>query len=114
MLTSLSFHSLSVLKLEISATLYTPDTTSALKKYRQHLREVQEQLKHRKTLAVQELKAYGDTEAEDDGGSGGTEDDRRVTRLQNKTGAMRDTARRYGALAKEIEEVKMEIRRLEG
>ncbi|TQB68944.1 hypothetical protein MPDQ_002570 [Monascus purpureus] len=98
---------LNVLKLEISAIIYTPDTISALNKYRQHLRNVRTKLVERQRLATQELRAYGDVDVEDDNDDGAGND------LKN-TGAMREIARRYGTLAKKLEAVKMEIKRLEG
>lgn len=79
----------------------------ALNKYRQHLRDVRTKLVERQRLATQELRAYGDVDVEDDN------DDGAGNNLKN-TGAMREIARRYGTLAKRLEAVKMEIKRLEG
>ena len=91
-----------VTKLEIAATLYTPETLAALARYRQHLRQTKERLQHRQKMTVQELRAYGDVEVSDPAADTDADE-----------GTYADIARRYGALAKEVEEVKMEIARLE-
>ncbi|KAG0160163.1 hypothetical protein PDIDSM_7690 [Penicillium digitatum] len=96
------FLSLQVTKLEIAATLYTPETLAALARYRQHLRQTRERLQHRRKMTVQELRAYGDVEMSDP-----------VTDIQADEGSFADIARRYGVLAREVEDVKMEIARLE-
>ncbi|EKV04888.1 zf-CSL-domain-containing protein [Penicillium digitatum] len=93
---------LEVTKLEIAATLYTPETLAALARYRQHLRQTRERLQHRRKMTVQELRAYGDVEMSDP-----------VTDIQADEGSFADIARRYGVLAREVEDVKMEIARLE-
>lgn len=91
-----------VTKLEIAATLYTPETLAALARYRQHLRQTKERLQHRRKMTVQELRAYGDVEMSDP-----------ATDIPPDEGTFEDIARRYGVLAREVEEVKMEIARLE-
>ncbi|KAJ5972371.1 uncharacterized protein N7479_002289 [Penicillium vulpinum] len=91
---------LEVTKLEIAATLYTPETLAALARYRQHLRQTKERLQHRRKMTAQELRAYGDIEMSDS-----------VIDIADDEFA--EIARRYGVLAKEVEEVKMEIARLE-
>ncbi|KXG50937.1 uncharacterized protein PGRI_065090 [Penicillium griseofulvum] len=93
---------LEVTKLEIAATLYTPETLAALARYRQHLRQTKERLQHRRKMTVQELRAYGDVEMSDP-----------ATDIPPDEGTFEDIARRYGVLAREVEEVKMEIARLE-
>ncbi|CAG7945859.1 unnamed protein product [Penicillium nalgiovense] len=93
---------LEVTKLEIAATLYTPETLAALARYRQHLRQTKERLQHRQKMTVQELGAYGDMEVSDP-----------VADIDADEGTYADIARRYGVLAREAEEVKMEIARLE-
>ncbi|KAJ5205854.1 hypothetical protein N7491_003522 [Penicillium cf. griseofulvum] len=93
---------LEVMKLEIAATLYTPETLAALARYRQHLRQTKERLQHRRKMTVQELRAYGDVEMSDP-----------ATDIPADEGTFEDIARRYGVLARETEEVKMEIARLE-
>ncbi|KAJ5505959.1 hypothetical protein LT330_001423 [Penicillium expansum] len=93
---------LEVTKLEIAATLYTPETLAALARYRQHLRQTKERLQHRRKMTIQELRAYGDVEMSDP-----------ATDIDVDEGSFADIARRYGILAREIEEVKMEIARLE-
>lgn len=90
-----------VTKLEIAATLYTPETLAALARYRQHLRQTKERLQHRRKMTIQELRDYGDVEVSD------------PVDIDADEGTFPDIARRYGVLAREIEEVKMEIARLE-
>ncbi|KAJ5585529.1 uncharacterized protein N7459_005329 [Penicillium hispanicum] len=94
---------LEVTKLEIAATLYTPETLAALGGYQKHLRDTRGRLDERRALAIEELKRYGDvdmpegTGADRTGGDGGT---------------LAEIARRYGVLAKEVEVIRMEIARL--
>lgn len=87
----------SVTKLDILNEIYTPETISALGRYRQHLRDVRGRLEERHAGATEELKAYETV------GPG----------ISDSTRPMSEIARRYGALAQEVEGVKMEIRRLE-
>lgn len=89
-------------KLDILNEIYTPQTLSALVKYRQHLREIRGKLEERHASAIEELKNYETVEKDERGGSGSRE-----------SGPMAEIARRYGELAQEVEAVKMEIRRLE-
>ncbi|CAG8904609.1 unnamed protein product [Penicillium egyptiacum] len=93
---------LEVTKLEIAATLYTPETLAALARYRQHLRQTKERLQHRQKMTVQELRAYGDVDVSD-----------AVADIDADERTYVDIARRYGILAREVEEVKMEIARSE-
>ncbi|KAJ5102619.1 hypothetical protein N7532_003148 [Penicillium argentinense] len=93
---------LEVIKLEIAAMLYTPETIAALSRYQKHLRDTRERFDGRQLAAKQELKRYGyaeDSEMDSDqsGHDGGT---------------LAEIARRYGLLAREVETVKMEIARL--
>ncbi|KAJ5101641.1 hypothetical protein NUU61_003863 [Penicillium alfredii] len=91
-----------VTKLEITATLYTPETVAALNRYQQHLRETRTRLDERRAIAVEELKRYGDVE-----GSDGP-----ATEAGADGGTLAEIARRYGLLVSEVETVKMEIARL--
>jgi diphthamide biosynthesis protein 3 len=86
----------SVTKLDILAQIYSPETIAALDRYRQHLGDVRERLEERQALVSEELKAY------DVDGRGGQE-----------TGSMAEVVQRYGELIREVEAVKVEIRRLE-
>ncbi|KAJ5273389.1 hypothetical protein N7478_008514 [Penicillium angulare] len=97
---------LEVTKLEIAATLYTPETLSALTRYTQHLHEVRGRLDERREIAIEELKRYGDVEGVESK-SGGVD---QSTGFGG--GTLAEIARRYGVLAKEIEDVKIEIARL--
>lgn len=89
------------MKLETLATIYTPETVAALNNYREHLRETRLRLEEKQKIATQALEAY---EAADLGQQGG----------KATSGAMVDIARRYGALVKEVESIKMEMKRLGG
>lgn len=84
----------SVMKFDISSAIYTPETISALTRYRQHLRATRERLEERRELAMEELDSYN---AESRG-----------------SGPLVQIARQYGDLIKEMETVWMEISRLEG
>ncbi|KAJ5809570.1 uncharacterized protein N7503_001788 [Penicillium pulvis] len=92
---------LEVTKLEIAATLYTPETSFALGRYQQHLRETRARLDERREIAIEELSRYGNVE-------GAASESGSIDRSSTFT----ETARRYGVLAKEVEGVKMEIARL--
>lgn len=91
-----------VTKLEIAATLYTPETITALGRYQQHLHQTRGRLQERRELAIDDLKSYGDVEVD----SAGTD------RSGPDGGTLAEIARRYGALADEVETVRMEIARL--
>ena len=82
------------MKFDISSAIYTPETISALTRYRQHLRATRERLEERRELAMEELDSYN---AESRG-----------------SGPLVQIARQYGDLIKEMETVWMEISRLEG
>jgi diphthamide biosynthesis protein 3 len=91
-----------VTKLEIAASIYTPETLAALTRYGDHLRKTRDQLEERRMMAIEELRDYGDVDVSD--GSG--------TQSAGDGGTLAEIARRYGALAREVETVKMEIARL--
>lgn len=84
------------------ASIYTPETLAALTRYRDHLRKTRDQLEERRMMAIEELRDYGDVELSD--GSG--------TQSAGDGGTLAEIARRYGALIREVETVKMEIARL--
>ncbi|GES61794.1 zf-CSL-domain-containing protein [Aspergillus terreus] len=90
---------LSVMQLEISNTIHTPEVTAALGRYREHLQNVRARLEERRVKAQEELDAYAaaDSDASRHVGSG----------------PVREIARRYGALLKEMEDVRMEIQTLD-
>lgn len=90
-----------VTKLEIAATLYTPETHAALTRYRRHLRETEEKLSERREVAIKELRSYGDVEVDSETGHSSSEG-----------GTMAAIAHRYGDLSREVETVRMEIARL--
>ncbi|GKZ79953.1 hypothetical protein AnigIFM56816_004162 [Aspergillus niger] len=85
---------LNVTKLEILATIHTPEVVDALRSYYQHLRETRERLEERRAMALDELKSYEDSID----GAG--------------RGPMKELARQYGSLIQEVEDVRMEIERL--
>ena len=93
----------SVTKLDILATIHTPEVVSALGRYYRHLKDVRERLEERRVLAMEELKGYEDGGGGRDGGPG---------RGRADSGAMKEIARRYGGLIREVEDVRMEIERL--
>jgi diphthamide biosynthesis protein 3 len=96
------------MKLDAAATLYTPETVTALERYRQHLRETRERLEEKQGKVLEELKAYegvDSAEAHEPSARSGK---------HFESGPMREIARRYGSLIKEIEAVKLEIQRLGG
>ncbi|OGM41105.1 hypothetical protein ABOM_010186 [Aspergillus bombycis] len=85
-------------KLDICATIHTPETLAALSRYRQHLQDTRERLVERKVSALEELKAY---EVDDSGVN-----DRAVTRGRLATGPIGEITRQYGDLIREIEDVR--------
>ncbi|PWY87268.1 hypothetical protein BO94DRAFT_546481 [Aspergillus sclerotioniger CBS 115572] len=98
----------SVTKLDILATIHTPEVVGALGRYYRHLKDVRERLEERRVLALEELKGYEDV----GGGSGGGGRDGGTGRGRADSGAMKEIARRYGGLIREVEDVRMEIERL--
>ncbi|PYH80905.1 zf-CSL-domain-containing protein [Aspergillus uvarum CBS 121591] len=60
---------LSVMKLEVSATIHTPEVVAALGRYWDHLEDTRERLEERRAEVLGELKAYG-LVAEDESGRG--------------------------------------------
>jgi diphthamide biosynthesis protein 3 len=81
-----------ILALQARHAVYTPTVQRALVSYSSHLRDFREKLRKREEMVQRELDLY-----EDVGGDG-----------------LKECARRYGAIAKEIEVIKSEIARLEG
>ncbi|CAK38876.1 zf-CSL-domain-containing protein [Aspergillus niger] len=77
---------LNVTKLEILATIHTPEVVDALRRYYQHLRETRERLEERRAMALDELKSYEDSID----GAG--------------RGPMKELARQYGSLIREVED----------
>ncbi|GLA18217.1 hypothetical protein AnigIFM62618_005372 [Aspergillus niger] len=77
---------LNVTKLEILATIHTPEVVDALHRYYQHLRETRERLEERRAMALDELKSYEDSID----GAG--------------RGPMKELARQYGSLIQEVED----------
>ncbi|GKZ39137.1 hypothetical protein AbraIFM66950_011946 [Aspergillus brasiliensis] len=85
---------LNVTKLDILATIHTPEVVGALHRYHQHLQDTRERLEERRAMALEELKSYEDSMD----GAG--------------RGPMKELARQYGSLIQEVEDVRMEIERL--
>ncbi|KAJ5605681.1 hypothetical protein N7510_008462, partial [Penicillium lagena] len=81
---------LEVTKLEVAATIYTPEALAALTRYRDHLSQTRDQLEERRVMAIEELRDYGDVEVSD--GSG--------TQSVGDGGTLAEIARRYGVLAR--------------
>ncbi|ODM23211.1 hypothetical protein SI65_00800 [Aspergillus cristatus] len=80
---------LGVIKLDIGSTIYTPETISALTRYKQHLQVTRERLEERRELAMEEL----------NGKSG--------------SGPLGDITRQYADTIKEMDAVETEIKSLE-
>ena len=90
-------------KLDIAATLYTPETLAALDSYRKHLTDTRVRLEERHAVAIEELKRYGDAEVSEVTGAHHT---------GRGGGTMAEIARQYRILAQEVETIRMEIARL--
>ncbi|KAK2768490.1 hypothetical protein FQN54_000345 [Arachnomyces sp. PD_36] len=109
-----------IVKRETLSSIYTPDTVSALTRYREHLRDTRMRLEEKEKEVMGELRAYESADDAGSGsGSGGGDGGGRSARERNRNmgsgpGVMVEIARRYGALVKEVEGVRMEIRRLGG
>lgn len=89
-----------VMKLEMLSTIYTPDALTALSNYRDHLRDSRRRLEEKEKKLTRELETYeGPSSPQDSNASAGT---------------MAEIARRHGGLLKEMEAVKMEVKRLGG
>ncbi|TPX25734.1 hypothetical protein DIZ76_011191 [Coccidioides immitis] len=94
-----------IMQQDILSSIYTPETLSALQSYRRYLHDTRVQLEEREKKALQELETY--EVANNSSRAGG---DSRGTRA----GALGDIPKRYGSLIREVEAVRMEIRRLGG
>ena len=111
------------MKRETLTAIYTPETVSALSRYREHLDDSRMRLEEKRKTALSDLEAYaaadsnsGQGKAADLSGEDGDVSGyvgKRNTMGAGAAGAMVEIARRYGALVKEAEGVRMEIRRLE-
>jgi diphthamide biosynthesis protein 3 len=97
------------MKFEALTTIYTPETIAALENYREHLRESRMRLEETEKLALQTLEEY-DSAGSSQNFSEGINRPGKPDR--NTSGPMVNIARRYGALAKEVEAIRMEIKRL--
>lgn len=108
------------MKHETLSSIYTPDTVSALTHYREHLQDTRIRLEEKEKEATAELQAYELADSGNDGGGDGSSAGGRTTTLERNRnmgsgpGVMVEIARRYGALVKEVEGVRMEIKRLGG
>ncbi|EAW10501.1 uncharacterized protein ACLA_049730 [Aspergillus clavatus NRRL 1] len=100
---------LSIMKYDIAGTIYTPEVIAALTRYRQHLQETRKRLEEKEKRTLAELEAY---EGVDSAGIDSSRPSRGIQHFES--GPMKEIARRYGSLIKEIEAVKLEIRRLNG
>ncbi|KAL3490849.1 hypothetical protein BJX62DRAFT_134238 [Aspergillus germanicus] len=92
---------LKVMRLEILATIHTTEVSGALSQYHRHLRDMRVRLEERRELALNELKAYEDA-------------DSAFSRRSGNSGPIAEIACRYGSLIREIEDVNLEIQRLQG
>ncbi|RAH85686.1 zf-CSL-domain-containing protein [Aspergillus japonicus CBS 114.51] len=90
---------LSVMKLEISAAIHTPEVVAALGRYWDHLEDTRERLEERRADALEELKAYGIVaEDESDRGEGASEDS-----MRSEPETMGEVYRRCWTLMREVE-----------
>lgn len=80
--------------------VYNAETKEALRNYMMHLKDSKSRLRQKKRDVEKELWAYGVGRDKDDGG--------------RKEVVMREVARVYVELGKEVEEVKRDLRRLDG
>ncbi|KAL4792122.1 hypothetical protein BDV19DRAFT_280689 [Aspergillus venezuelensis] len=90
---------LGVMRLDILATIHTPEVNAALSRYHKHLCDTRSRLEERRHLALDELKEYEDA-------------DSHLSRGAARSGPIAEIARRYGSLVGEIEGVQSEIQRL--
>ncbi|KAL4932720.1 uncharacterized protein BDV17DRAFT_173816 [Aspergillus undulatus] len=90
---------LRVMRLDILATIHTPEVNAALSRYYEHLRDTRARLEERRHFALDELKAYENADSS-------------TSRGPTRSGPIAEIARRYGSLVREIEGVKLEIQRL--
>lgn len=81
--------------------VYTQDVVNALGRYMENLRDGKERLKDRKRGAERELWGYGVGRRQEEGG-------------REKERVMREIARVYGELLKEVEETGKDVKRLRG
>lgn len=88
------------MKLETLSAIYTPDALAALTNYRDHLQDTRRRLEEEEKSLIKELESYEGTGSAQENNAG--------------AGTMAEIARRYGALLKEMEAVKMEVKRLGG
>ncbi|RAK82682.1 zf-CSL-domain-containing protein [Aspergillus fijiensis CBS 313.89] len=99
---------LSVMKLDISASIHTPEVVAALGRYWDHLEDTRERLEERRTEALEELRAYGlVAEEESDREEGASED---IMRSEPET--MQEVYCRYWTLIREVEKVRGEARQM--
>jgi hypothetical protein len=109
-LTKINYLALEVQKVELDARekdvkgkkiVYTPETVEALGRYKENLRDARERLNDRKRGAERVLWGYGVGRREEGGG-------------KEKEKVMREIARVYGELEKEIRDVGRDVDRLRG
>lgn len=83
-----------------NSLVYDAKAKEALRNYMMHLKDSRSRLRQKKRDVEKELWAYGVGRGDEDGG--------------RKEGVMREVARVYVGLGKEMEEVKRDLRRLQG
>ncbi|KAL2857882.1 hypothetical protein BJY01DRAFT_69548 [Aspergillus pseudoustus] len=92
---------LKVMRLDLLAAIHTAEVNAALSQYHRHLRDMRVRLEERRELALDELKAYEDA-------------DSTISRGPATSGPIAEIARRYGSLIREIEDINVEMKRLQG
>ncbi|RAH71597.1 zf-CSL-domain-containing protein [Aspergillus aculeatinus CBS 121060] len=93
---------LSVMKLEISASIHTPEVVAALGRYWDHLEDTRERLEERRTEALEELRAYGLVAEEGSDREEGASEDT----MRSGPETMQEIYCRYWTLIREVEKSK--------
>lgn len=116
---------ISVLRQDVLSAVYTPETTAALARYRDHLRDTRPRLEERQHNALRELAVYEGRNAETnrDAATGSRTPSRTAETPRDRkeghdneedAGPMAALAKKYGVLVKDVEAVRLEIEKLGG
>ena len=106
----MNFLTLQIEKIELDAReksargeklVYTPEVVDALRRYKENLRDARDRLSDRKKQAERALWGYGVGRREGEGG-------------REKEKIMKEIARVYGELSREVREVGRDVDRLRG
>lgn len=94
--------------------VYDGETREALRNYLGHLRDARGRMRQRKRDVEKELWGYGVGRSEEGGGRDGRGGEDQREGKGRKEVVMREIARVYAGLGKEVEEVRRDLKRLEG